>query len=132
MAAALLVVDDDAASLDALAIGLSDDGYRVFPAATLAAALTILRRESVDLIIADTMDPHWDPALPSIRQLQAATPDTPVILHTAYAAAEWLSPSREHLAAVWMKPLSLRPLLEGVRTILRQASNPSPAEAQSA
>ncbi len=132
MAAAVLIVDDDAASLDALTIGLNDAGYSAVPAGSLNEALTILGHQSVDLIIADTMDPHWNPELPSIRQLQAATRSTPIILHTAYAGAEWLDADREKLAAVWMKPLPLGLLLEGIQATLRQSPRPSTARVQSA
>jgi two-component system response regulator AtoC len=85
-AATILVVDDEQLIRWSLTSRLSDEGYKVVEAATAADALK-RAREGVDLVLLDYRLPDSD-GLSVLKQIKEHTPDTLVILLTAYSSVE--------------------------------------------
>jgi two-component system response regulator HydG len=84
----LLVVDDEPSARSTLALLLRKRGHRVLEADGLTAATARLSEEVFDLIVTDLRMPDGD-GLDVLRAAKAHSPDTEVILLTAYA--EWKS-----------------------------------------
>ena len=80
----ILIVDDDPHAVDILTHMLEREGYGCVSAASGAAALRIVRRNAVDVILLDVMMPEMD-GLQVCEQLRAdeALRQIPVILLTA-------------------------------------------------
>ncbi|MBU1070086.1 sigma-54 dependent transcriptional regulator [Myxococcota bacterium] len=85
--ARLLLVDDEAAILDSLRRLLERDGYVVSTARSAEEALGILQRETFDLLVTDLRLPHLS-GLELLRLVRRMSPDTEVILMTAYGQIE--------------------------------------------
>ncbi len=83
----ILVVEDDAALAEALTDTLELEGWQVAHAPDGMAALALLQREDVALVLSDVhmerMDGHT-----LLQRLRAERPDLPVILMTAYATVQ--------------------------------------------
>jgi DNA-binding response OmpR family regulator len=78
----ILVVDDDPAIRDALALLLEDEGYVVHTAPDGLAALEVVARDSLDLVITDLYMPGLDgPGL--IAQMRCERSDLPIIVASA-------------------------------------------------
>ena len=80
----VLLVDDEANILSALRRLLRPHGYRLFVASSGAEALTILEKESVDLVLSDMRMPEMDGAQ-FLAQVRARWPLVMRILLTGYA-----------------------------------------------
>jgi len=85
--AKILVVDDDQGMRELLEIMLTEEGYRVSTAGDAAKALARCRKEMFDLIITDLKMPKMD-GIGFLRQVKDLSPETIVILITAYASGE--------------------------------------------
>jgi two-component system, NtrC family, response regulator PilR len=83
----VLVVDDEAGMRDFLSILLRKEGYGVSVADGAEKALEMASRGEFDLVISDISMPGLS-GIDVLRQARAASPDTPVILITAYASTE--------------------------------------------
>lgn len=85
--AKILVVDDDQGMRELLEIMLSEEGYGVSTAGDAGKALARCRKETFDLIITDLRMPKLD-GIGFLRQVKELSPETMVILITAYASGE--------------------------------------------
>jgi two-component system, NtrC family, response regulator AtoC len=85
-AATILVVDDESLLRWSLRERLSSEGYRILEAGTAAEALS-QASEGVDLILLDFKLPDGD-GLTILRQVKVQTPETLVILMTAFSTVE--------------------------------------------
>ena len=83
----ILVVDDDQGMRELLEIMLTEEGYRVSTANDARKALAQCRKEIFDLIITDLKMPKMD-GIDFLRKVKDLSPETMVILITAYASAE--------------------------------------------
>jgi two-component system response regulator PilR (NtrC family) len=83
----VLVVDDAASMRELLAITLGQDGYEVETADGGAAAIELLRRDAFDLVITDLRMQGTD-GMAVLRAVRELSPDTPVVVITAYASTE--------------------------------------------
>ncbi|MGH8584232.1 MAG: response regulator transcription factor [Gammaproteobacteria bacterium] len=114
----VLIVEDDDGLRPLIRYALEQKGFRVACAENGAAALDVLGRESVDLLIVDLQMPVMD-GLTLLRTLREQGRQYPVVVLSA--AAE---PSRElHLtalgaAAVLRKPVPLSAILAAVQGIV--------------
>jgi DNA-binding response OmpR family regulator len=83
MAHRILIVDDEGNHRRSLSISLRMEGFDVLEAADGQHALDTLKRESVDIVVADLMMPRVD-GLELARRLRFAYPRTKMILMSAY------------------------------------------------
>jgi len=83
----ILVVDDEQSLRDLLVIMLRKEGYDVVTAGDRASAARVLSREPVELVITDVKLPDGD-GIEILRHVKAASPETAVIVMTAYGSTE--------------------------------------------
>ncbi len=83
----ILVVDDESSVTGALAVILGEAGYDVMIADRIAQAMSILSSHSFDLVITDLRLPDGT-GIDLITHIKKTTPDTEVILMTAYGSVD--------------------------------------------
>jgi two-component system response regulator PilR (NtrC family) len=83
----ILVIDDEPSMRELLHIMLVKDGYAVELADSRAAAASVLAKGPVDMVITDVKLPDGD-GIEILRHLKAASPDTVVVVMTAYGSTE--------------------------------------------
>ena len=79
----VLIADDDAGTLQNLALAIEDEGHEVLTAKNTAAALRVLRRRPVDVVITDVVMPDGS-GMDVLRFVNRANLDCGVILMTGY------------------------------------------------
>ena len=115
----ILVCDDDANIVEAIAIYLEQEGYQIKKAYDGEEAIRVLRKESIDLLIIDVMMPKLDGihAILKIREfcsipilvLSAKTEDTDKILGLNVGADDYIT-----------KPFNPLELIARVKSSLRR------------
>ena len=85
--AKILVVDDDQGMREFLEIMMTREGYQVVTAGDAGKALSRCRKETFDLIITDLKMPKMD-GIGFLKEVKQLSPETMVILITAYASGE--------------------------------------------
>ena len=83
----ILIVDDEPSMRDMLAIMLRKDGYDPVVAAGRTEAAAVLTRGAVDLVITDVRLRDGD-GIEILRHVKAGSPETAVIVMTAYGTTE--------------------------------------------
>jgi two-component system response regulator PilR (NtrC family) len=83
----ILVVDDEKSMRDFLSIVLKKEGYYVSTAGNGDEALKLLQTDIYDLVLTDIKMPGAD-GLEILRTAKRTSPDTVVLMITAYASAE--------------------------------------------
>jgi len=136
-AAEILVVDDDETIRIGLKRLLESRGYQVALAPTAEYALEILKGRSFDLVLTDLQMPGID-GLELLRQIKSRSEQTPVVMITAHAVAEYVIQALRSGASDFVpKPYQPAELLlivarEAARgQSARQAASQPPAEAPS-
>lgn len=115
----ILVVDDDKATRDGIALALGES-YRVVTAADAEAAMAALTNHAVDLVLTDLRMPGRD-GLSLLRDIITAYPALPVILLSAYGSVESAVEAMKDGAYDFLtKPVNLDHLELVVRRALRQ------------
>ena len=115
----ILIVDDDKATRDGLALALGHD-YAMLTAADAEAALRALTEHEVDLVLTDLRMPGRD-GLSLLRDIIASHPGLPVILLSAYGSVESaVEAMRDGAVDFLTKPVNLDHLELVVRRALRQ------------
>jgi len=115
----VLVVDDDAKTVELVKLYLNRDGYRVLTAYDGIEALRLAREGHPDLIVLDLMLPGID-GLEVCRTLRNES-DVPIIMLTARTTDQDKLIGLELGADDYMtKPFSPRELAARVRTVLRR------------
>ena len=116
MRGTILVVDDDATVRGALAGALEAEGYATHRSADAAAALAIVDRHHVDLMLTDVVLPGLD-GVALVHAVRERAPQMPVILVSGIVEGVTL-PETPFVA----KPVELAPLLAAVARLLRATS----------
>lgn len=83
----VLVVDDEASLRDVLGIALRKQGYTVQTASSRESAAKALMAGPVDLVLTDVRLPDGD-GIEILRHVKSASPDTVVIVMTAFGSTE--------------------------------------------
>jgi len=83
----ILIVDDEQGIRDFLAIMLKKEGHEAVTAASGADALKAVQAEIFDLVITDVKMPGTD-GIDVLRTIKEVSPETVVIMITAFAATE--------------------------------------------
>ena len=114
----ILIVDDDADSLDLLRVLLEEAGAAVTPVANAASALEQSTSTRFDLVVSDIGMPEMD-GYTFMRRLRATHSAIPAIALTAYARAEDATRARaagyqEHIA----KPVDGGELVSTIERLL--------------
>jgi len=129
----VLVVDDEPAIRELLAMVCAYEGWDVRTAATGEAALRAVRADPPDVVLLDRMLPDLD-GLTVLRRIHASSPALPVIMVTARDSAE----DRAALFAAGAtgfvtKPFGVAALTDEVRRAFGQvaATTPVPSRAAS-
>lgn len=118
--ALILVVDDESGIREVLRAALSAEGYRVMAATNGEEALTVLERETVDLLITDLSMPEMD-GIELLRRASRQSPDTPAIVVTAFGSKESAIEAMRHGAVNYLeKPFDVEEMRLHVRRALRQ------------
>jgi DNA-binding NtrC family response regulator len=114
----LLVADDEAAIRESLGEVLREEGYEVVEAVDGTEAIKALQGRDFDLVIADLRMPGAD-GLEVLRRTREVSPQTLVILITAYASLETaVEALRQGAHDYIMKPLIFEDVLGKVRRLL--------------
>src|SRR5215210_6380322 len=85
--ARVLVVDDERSMRELLSIVLKRDGHNVVTAEDGRAAVEVLKRERIDILITDIRMPHMN-GVDLLREAKRIAPDVISIVMTAFASAE--------------------------------------------
>lgn len=121
----ILVVEDDKNLNDLFCRTLLRNNYQIFAAEHAEAALDILDKEYIDLIITDVMMPGID-GFTFIRQLREAQIDLPVLVITA--KSDILDKQNGFLAGAddyMVKPIDINEMIFRVSALLRRAKSVS-------
>lgn len=115
----ILLVEDDRALREALADTLALGGYDYLEAGDGEAALAILQRESVAMVVSDVNMPGMD-GHALLRSLSERFPQLPVLLMTAYGTVQnAVTAMREGAVDYLVKPFEPQALLELVAQYAR-------------
>ncbi|HFC52952.1 MAG TPA: sigma-54-dependent Fis family transcriptional regulator [Gammaproteobacteria bacterium] len=119
----VLVVEDDKSLLDALRDTLQLGGFRVHTAASGSAALSLLERERVGMVISDVqMEPMDGQVL--LGRIKERYPDLPVLLMTAYGTIQKaVAAMRQGAADYLVKPFEAEVLVSAVARYLGSGSS---------
>lgn len=85
--ATVLIVEDDPSLREALSDTLELAGYAVTAAADAAAALAVLDRETVGMVVSDVQMPSMD-GHTLLKRIRSRNPELPVVLMTAYGTVQ--------------------------------------------
>jgi DNA-binding NtrC family response regulator len=83
----ILIIDDDEAIRDACSQTLNKDGYKVKTAKDGVEGLKLLKEESFQVVLLDLRLPGVD-GMEVLSKIKEESPETPVIIITAYASIE--------------------------------------------
>ncbi|MGH7123019.1 MAG: response regulator [Stellaceae bacterium] len=120
MAKRILVVDDDPAVRDSIAMVLEGAGFLVDQAEQGATGMRLLRAHAPDLIITDILMPQQE-GIETIREVRSVSPQTPIIAISGGTdgGADYLKMAESLGAtAVMAKPFDPMALLELVDRLI--------------
>ena len=83
----VLIVDDERAIRDLLSDAVRHTGYEVLPASNGEEALSLIRQENIHIAICDIRMPGMS-GIELLQQILDVSPETIVIMITAYASVE--------------------------------------------
>ncbi len=110
----ILIVEDEAKMLRLLDLNLAEEGYATHTAQDAEAALKILRREKIDLVLTDLKLPGMS-GLEFLQAVKRSNAHTPVIVMTAYGTVETAVEAMKAGASDYvLKPFSM----EEIRLII--------------
>ena len=118
----VLVVDDEPSNLTSLQKIFQREGLRVLTAENARQALEVARRHRVQVVLTDLMMPGTN-GVELLRALKEVTPDTEVVLMTAYGTVETaVQAMREGAYDFVEKPLKRMTIVKSVRKAAERQS----------
>lgn len=116
----LMVVDDDDSNLESLQGVFAREGYKILLAPGGREALELARRERVDVVLTDLMMPDMD-GLDLLRSVKTVSPETEIILMTAYGTVERAVEAMKEGAWDFVtKPFKKIQIIKGVRRAMEK------------
>ena len=113
----ILVVDDEQSMREMLGIMLRKEGYEVVVADSRAQAAGVLGHEAIDMVVTDVRLPDGD-GIEILRHVKAASPETIVIVMTAFGTTETAVAARKLGAEAYvLKPFDV----DELRIVVRDA-----------
>jgi two-component system, NtrC family, response regulator PilR len=113
----ILIVDDEQSMREMLAILLKKEGLDVRSAGSRSEAAETLRRGPVDLVLTDVKLPDGD-GLEILRHVKSGSPETAVVVMTAYGTSEMAVAARKLGAEAYiLKPFDV----DELRIVVRDA-----------
>lgn len=121
----ILVVEDDKELCDLFSKTLMKNGYHAIPAADAEAALAVLEKEYIDLMITDVMMPGMN-GFELVEAMRSGGIDIPVLVITAKGDISdkeigFMSGADDYM----VKPVNLKEMLFRVAALLRRAKSAS-------
>jgi two-component system response regulator HydG len=118
----VLVVDDERPNLDSLGKIFEREGWRVALAGSGQAALEVIRRERVTVVVTDLMMPGMS-GEELLRAVRTVSPGTEVVLMTAYGTVESaVAAMKEGAYDFITKPVKRHAIVKTVRQALERVS----------
>jgi two-component system, cell cycle response regulator CpdR len=117
--AKILLAEDDNLTRSTLAKFLQASGYDVALAANGMEALSLLNKQEFDLVLSDVVMPNvngWD----LLDHVSSVSPQTPIVLMTAFPAAQSRKSQSDLRPDLVLKPLVLADLLAKIQKLLDQ------------
>jgi two-component system response regulator HydG len=116
----LLIVEDDRANLESVTKIFEREGFRVSTALDGAAALDVLRKQEVHVVLTDLMMPGMS-GVELLKNAKSVAPEVEVILMTAYGTVETAVEAMKEGAYDFVtKPLKRALLLKVVRRAMEK------------
>jgi two-component system response regulator HydG len=116
----VLVTDDEPSNLESLSRIFAKEGWRVATAGSGAAALDVLRRERVAVLVTDLMMPGMSGEI-LLRAARTVSPDTEVVLVTAYGTVEAaVGAMKEGAYDFITKPVKRHAIVKAVRQAIEK------------
>jgi len=113
----ILVVDDEQSMREMLGIMLRKEGYEVVVAGSRVQAAGVLSHESIDMVVTDVRLPDGD-GIEILRHVKAASPETIVVVMTAFGTTETAVAARKLGAEAYvLKPFDV----DELRIVVRDA-----------
>jgi DNA-binding NtrC family response regulator len=118
----VLVVDDEAGNATSLRKIFEREGMRVFTAESAREALDVARRHKVEVVLTDLMMPGGT-GVELLKALKEVSPDTEVVLMTAYGTVETaVQAMREGAYDFVEKPLKRMSIVKSVQKAAERQS----------
>ncbi|MET0794766.1 MAG: response regulator [Polyangiaceae bacterium] len=118
----ILIVDDEYASLEVLALLMGGEGFQVFTASNGEEALEQLAKVAIALVITDYKMPKMDGSELCLRMLGDARFERIPVLFTSATYRQDV-PRPPNVVAFFNKPLFFKDVLQAVRRILQGAAS---------
>jgi len=116
----LLIVDDDESNLEGLEGVFAREGYQILLARGGKEGLARVRSQHVDVVLSDLMMPDMD-GLDLLRSVKAVSPETEVILMTAYGSVpNAVEAMKEGAYDFVTKPFKRIQIVKGVRRAMEK------------
>src|SRR5690606_36901624 len=117
----LLLVDDDPSLLRLLTLRLEGEGYQVISADSAEAALPLLMKNSVDVVLSDLRMPGLD-GMSLFDEIAKRYPGLPVVLMTAHGSIpEAVAATQRGVFGFLTKPLNTNELRDILQNAVHQS-----------
>ncbi|WPU64801.1 response regulator [Peredibacter starrii] len=118
--AVILIVDDQPELLSVMGMYFEHYGYRHFKAASALAALEILEKEKIDLVICDLVMPRIG-GLELLKRIRESQSDAPYFIFcSGFCDVPFAQPYPEGVLGFIQKPFTMMDLMDKVAAQLKQ------------
>jgi len=122
MAEKILIVEDEVIIRKNFCQVMRAEGYQVEEASSGIEALDLLEHQEFDMVISDLIMPQVG-GFEVVARVRARSPQTPVILLTAYPLSESEIAALPGEVEILVKPTDLDALLSTVKRLLQRSAN---------